>query len=341
MNRAPAVLLVAILCIALTWGVLSVFDASFETGGIYSAASSLRKDPAGTSVLFESLARLIPATERSYLPLERAHFSNRTLLVLGVPALQLAPGSVLEYRIVDQIARQGNRVVLSLETSLMDAAALQPLEKAWGLKFHNGETSDEPGIYFNAGPNWTVLRESRDGVDLIARRLGPGSVVLSASTSLFTNGGLASSPDTALLASIVGETEGVVFDETHFGIVESGSIMSLLRGFRLQGLLCGFLILGALFVWRFSFSFPPISRARQDRGMEGRRSSSGLIVLLRRNLSSGDLVSVCWQEWLKGTTRPLTPELRLRAEQELRNAGTQPTSALRNIHEILQRRRTD
>ena len=341
MTKAAAVLLVAILSLALAWSVLRVFDASFETGGIYPASSSLRKDPLGASVLFESLARLIPATERNYLPLERSHWAKRTLLVLAVAPPQLMPGKILDYRTIEQFARQGNRVVLALETAHIDADAFQFLEKPWGLKFERSGTPIEREVRFNPGPDWTVLPGSPDGADLIERRLGQGSLVLSTSTDMFTNGGLANSPDPLRLVSIIGEAEGVVFDEAHFGIVQSGSIMSLLRGFHLQGLLCGLLLLGALVVWKFSFSFPPAPRLSPRPRLEGRRSFSGLIALLRRNLSTADLVTACWHEWLKGATRPLLPDQRLRVEHELRNTASHPVVALRAIHEILYRRKTD
>ncbi len=75
--------------------------------------------------------------------------------------------------------------------------------------------------------------------------------------------------------------------------------------------------------------------------MEGRRSFSGLVALLRRNLSPADLAIACWQEWLKGAPRALQPGRRIQVEQELIAGGVQPTRALQNIHEILNRKRAD
>ena len=94
MGRPAALFVLAALSGAFVWSVLAVFDAGFESGGVYPAFSSLRKDPDGTSVLFDSVQRLAPATERSYLPFESVEWSHRTLLLLGARSEQLLPGTL-------------------------------------------------------------------------------------------------------------------------------------------------------------------------------------------------------------------------------------------------------
>jgi hypothetical protein len=117
--------------------------------------------------------------------------------------------------------------------------------------------------------------------------------------------------------------------------------MGLLRAFHLQGVLFGLLLPVALFIWKCSSSFPPVPRSGVRQGVEGRRSFSGLVALLRRNVGPANLAAACWQEWLKGAPRAPAAPRRLQVEQELITTCAQPLKALRNIHEILTRKRTD
>jgi hypothetical protein len=342
MTRTGSLLLLGALLVALAWSVLGMFSAGFEAGGIYPVFSSLRKDPEGTSVLFESIRRLAPTTERSYLPLASARWSGRTLLLLGAAPEQLLESTPLDRRVVESLALQGNRVVLALKSEIVASkAAIEGIQKAWGVKIQNAGTQDEPEIQFSANPDWTVVQGDREHADIIERAFGAGSLVLVASSTVFTNGALAESPDTGLLVTIMGASEGIVFDEAHLGIVEAGSVMKLVGALHLQGILFGLLIPVGLFVWKCSASFPPAARSGPTQHVEGRHSFSGLVALLRRNLASADLAVACWQEWLRGAPRALTPERQAQVEQELIVRGGQPLYALRNIHEILNRKRTD
>lgn len=342
MTRTGSLLLLGALLAALAWSVLGLFNAGFEAGGIYPAFSSLRKDPDGASVLFESISKLAPATERSYLPLASARWSGRTLLLLGAVPEQLVESAPLEHREVEGLARKGNRVVLALKPgALAGKDVVEEIQKAWGVKIQNAGTEDQPEIQFSADPNWTVLQGDREHADIIDRAFGAGSLVLVASSVMFSNGALAESPDTGLLVSIIGASEGIVFDESHLGIVEAGSVMKLVGALHLQGILLGLFIPVGLFVWRCSASFPPAPRSNSTQQIQGRHSFSGLVALLRRNLAPADLAAACWQAWLKGAQRVPSLERRARVEQELTASGAQPLYALRNIHEILNRKRTD
>jgi hypothetical protein len=342
MTRPAAFSLVIALAFVFGWGVLAVFDARFETGGIYPAYSSLRKDPDGTSAIFQSLQRLLPATERGYVPLEAAPWSDRTILLLGTRPDQLGPGAPLNLRLVESLARRRNRVIIALRPELQAGPdVVREIETTWGVKIEDAGAREAPDIHFRINPNWTVVRGDIEHADVVERPFGPGSVVLLTSSALFTNSALTESPDAGLFVSILGAGTGIVFDEAHLGIVESGSVMGLLRAFQLQGLLLGLLFLIALFVWKYSTSFPPAPRSRPAPLLEGRRSFSGLVALLRRNLGAADLASACWREWLKGAPRALPAEVRARVELQLVETAAQPLETLRRMHEILNRKRTD
>jgi hypothetical protein len=342
MTKPVAVGLLAALSIAFAWGVLSVFHARFEAGGIYPAFSSLRKEPDGTSVLFESILRLMPATERNYAPLETVQWSGRTLLLIGAHPGDLVQGAALDRRVLETLARKANRIVLAFtQRSWADTTVVDDIEKAWGVTIQKAGTKEAPEIDFSVKPEWEVLQGTRGHADVIGRVFGAGSLVLLASSEEFQNGRLANQPDADLLTSIIGPTNRVVFDEAHLGILETGSVMGLVRTYRLQGVLIGVLVPFALFVWKCSTSFPQPSPGRAGPRIEGRRSFSGLVALLRRNVRPKDLAGTCWEEWLKGAARPIPAHRRTRVEQSLSETGAQPLFALKNIHEILSRKGTD
>lgn len=106
----------AMLLIALSFlaGVLHLFEMRFERGDIYPSYSSLRSDPLGTKVLYESLNNMpgISAT-RNYKPLHKlSHNPPPSFLYLGVGAdMSISfPESDIEH--LESVIAQGGRFVI-------------------------------------------------------------------------------------------------------------------------------------------------------------------------------------------------------------------------------------
>lgn len=166
--------------------------------------------------------------------------------------------------------------------------------------------------------DWKTIYARAGKPVLIARALGRGSMVLVADSYLFSNEALRREPHAALLAWLVGPHSDVVFDETHLGVAESAGVMSLARKYRLHGLLAGMLLLAVLFVWHNAAPFlPPTFSARRARRaragdessyVAGRDSASAFVNLLRRNISRGDLLRTCFQEWNKTAPPTVKPD---------------------------------
>ena len=92
----------------------------------------------------------------------------------------------------------------------------------------------------------------------------------------------------------------VVFDESHFGIVEEPGVATLIRKYRLHSLALGFLLLAGLFIWKNSLSFVPLdSETTELPYVEGRDAVAGFVNLLRRNIPQRDVLKVCFTEWAK------------------------------------------
>jgi hypothetical protein len=69
------------------FGLIRLFVLRFEAGDVYPPYSSLRSDPLGIQVLYESVHALRPdGIQRSYVPLERIVFADgQAVLVCGLP----------------------------------------------------------------------------------------------------------------------------------------------------------------------------------------------------------------------------------------------------------------
>ena len=332
MKRSGSILLAALLAVVFAGGVLYLFHRQFSGGDVYPAYSTLRSDPAGAKLIFESLRGLPGVTvARSYLPLERLPDSDSTVLLLGLEPYKFAMQPASEMHASEEFAQRGNRLVFGMAEAVgHEPTRPAPLEKVWGVRF--GLAFDKEGrgeLYFAEAKNWEVVERNGTRPVAIERALGKGSVVLVADNRLFSNQSLvahalvrAVSPlrgtPTELLAQIIGPHHRIMFDESHFGIVESGSVVALARRYRLHGLALGLAIVAILFIWKNASSFPPAASAPREERVFGRTSVAGLVTLLRRHIAPDRLTAACFEEWKKSNARDVPPARRAQVEAALR-----------------------
>src|SRR5581483_4403542 len=81
--------------------------------------------------------------------------------------------------------------------------------------------------------DWKVQETWHDHPVRIERAWKRGSVVLIADSWMLSNDALSREPDAAALARLVGPNHTVVFDESHLGVFESGSVAGLMRRYHL------------------------------------------------------------------------------------------------------------
>jgi hypothetical protein len=154
-----------------------------------------------------------------------------------------------------------------------------------------------------------------------------------------------------LLAWLVGANRVVLFDETHLGVAEDPGIATLIRKYRLHGLVIGLLLLAGLFVWKNTIAFvPPYDEASAGPGgdaVAGKDSAAGFVNLLRRSIAAADLLPVCFAEWKKGR-RPGGADLDqktervavlLKEEQAKPARERDPAGSYRRISRILAERK--
>ena len=111
-----------------------------------------------------------------------------------------------------------------------------------------------------------------------------------------------------------GDSSHVVFDESHFGIVDSSGVATLMRQYRLHGLVVGLLLLAVLYIWKNSTSLvPPYADQKRDDTVAGKDAASGFVNLLRRNIPRSEVLGVCFAQWHKSaapTSTVSTPRQR-------------------------------
>jgi len=335
-SNARAGFLIVLLAAVFTYGLIRVFSIRFATGDVYPDYSSMKATPTGAKLLYDSLARTPGLTiSRNYSPLEYSDESRAGIFLLAIDATQFAGGPEPYLDPLERLANRGNRVVAAL-TWDDDAKPehAQELGKRWHVKL--GFDKGAKQLYFAEATDWRVL--DRDGPKILAieRNFQKGSIVLFADSRAFSNQAVAKLDRLDRISVAIGAETRIIFDEQHFGLTESGTVVGLARHFRLTGMAIGLALCAALFIWKNAASFPPPSGAATREALYGRTSMAGLNTLLRRHIKPVDLAAACWNEWLVSNGRDLLPERRARAEAILRDRGRQPLEAVRAIETVLQ-----
>jgi hypothetical protein len=148
-----------------------------------------------------------------------------------------------------------------------------------------------------------------------------------------------------LLAWLVGANRNAVFDEAHFGIVETSGVTTLMRKYRLHGVAAGLLLLAGLFIWKNSTSLaPPRAEEKNPAFVPGKDAASGFVNLLRRSLAPRDLLATCFAEWKKSAApsgkfppaKLQKAEAVFAAEQARPDRERNPLAAYQNISHALE-----
>lgn len=204
------------------------------------------------------------------------------------------------------------------------------------------------------GKAWRTIAVVEGEPVVVERPYGEGWVVLASDCYFASNEALWKGEDTTFLWWLIGGRGKVVFDETIHGSVEKGGMMKLIRRYRLHGFFGGLFIFLGLFAWASGSSLVPGSE-ETERGLigtgetvTGEDASSGMVQLLRRNVSSSELLEQCVGIWREGdggggTSVALTAEQEQKVEELLKMRRTKPklltvSDGYRSLVKVLSRR---
>jgi hypothetical protein len=199
-------------------------------------------------------------------------------------------------------------------------------------------------LFTSLATNWQIIYARGTNAVVMERHFGKGTVVFASDSFFVSNEALLRDRQAALLAWLVGPNQLVVFDEAHLGVIQEPGVATLMRRYRLHGVIAGLALLMGLFVWQNSFSLvPPPRPARGREFVTGRDSSAGFVNLLRRAIPAGEILKVCFEQWQKSIAgrRDLAPSRREQAKQivadELARTGLDrnPVAAYQQVSQIL------
>jgi hypothetical protein len=293
-------------------GLLSL--AHFTSRNSYPPFSSMSSDPKGTKLLFDSLSATGKvAVNRNYLPISDLHARNTLIFFLGVSPETLEAADDKMLAGLEALAQDRNLLAIGVTNNAFltreDQKKKTVLEKRWGVSIKSSKSHAE----LTADTTW---HPSSTGA--FEKNMGRGVILLLLNPQRLNNETLASNAHSRALASalLAGESN-VVFEETHLGLEESGSIAGLARRYRLQGLIAGVLIIAALFVWNRSVSFPPPNSFEQktDSLVAGADARSMFAGLLSRHLPAESLIGACVAEWNR-----VRPDRRITEYQVTKNS---------------------
>ena len=292
---------------ALSVACLSyVLSGDYSSGDIYPEYSTLRTDRTGSSALYEALTRAGLTTSRNYIPLASAPIRDADVLLLNVSEQELTETWL---KTLEALSKKNNRIVIALnpERFIMRAREKRSekadLEKRWGVSVM--ETGDDGPHYFEATPQWKVFRSENGKPVIVEKQFGSGTIALLTNPDPFSNVALREDRDLPLLSWAAGEKNKIVFDESHLGSVQQGTIVGLALQLRLQGLIAVLLTCALLFIWQSSVPFPPgpTSSQAQDFTLIGAGTSEALPNLLARHIARARLMKTCVAEWRRDRGR--------------------------------------
>lgn len=334
MNRGPYVLFAA-AALVFFGGLLQLANRELAGGAVYPEYSSLRADPDGGKLLFDALGKLPGVTvERNFLPLSSSQEQRAAVLLIGVVPQSL--NSASDFEPITALAFAGNRVVLAFHFERSLSELKTPLlEKYWDVL----TATDRSGprghpFFFRESKRWTALRVSGKKILAMERPFGNGSILLAAESAGFANSAVWSGRETDLISQAIGDYRRVVFDESHLGVAESGSVVTLARRFGLMGFAAGLGICALLFFWKSVAAFPPPAPVRAA-ARSGITAQAGLATLLRRHIAAKELPAACWRAWLE-TNRRSVDAARIERVEQILSEPAEPAVALRRAGAVLQ-----
>jgi len=182
-------------------------------------------------------------------------------------------------------------------------------------------------IFTNLPNSWQIIYARGTNPVVIERKFGSGAIVIATDSYFLSNEALLKDRHPDLLSWWVGPSKYVLFDEAHFGIVETQGVAGLLRKYRLHGLVVGLILLAVLFVWRNGVRFVPIGEEKQSHEyVAGKEAAAGFVNLLRRNIRKRDILNVCFEEWKKSSSQTVKNPRSKQAQAEalLQAESTRP-----------------
>ena len=352
--------LAIVLLVAFLYVLMRIAILPLESGEAYPAYSSLRADPRGTMALYESLAALSDLrVTRSFQPLPKLKGTTGTILLFGTRAGNAVAWSEEELKFYESLANSGARLVFAFlpeppetpgERKSRRALVTPHMAKRWHISIDAYEGSEDVREKAGSMPRetwaylepeeasaWKVLSDNDQGdAVLVSHDFGKGQILLLTNSYPLSNEGLRANRDVQLIEMLNGPNKQIVFDESHLGVTNTGSVGALIRRYRLTGAFAVLFLLGLLFLWKNSTSLLPQVAEPQAAVAAGADAQTGLVNLLKRSVPTTQLARACWDRWkdTRSLGRPVSDKRIQLAERELATVAG-PAVIYQKIQQIL------
>ncbi len=315
--------LAAVFLFSMVRSVLRRAETTFN----YPAYSSLNNGDEGTKAYFEALRRLGYKPSRNYQPLRKLEGAQADIFYAGPDLASFRYSDVQELEEFEHVAQRGARIIIAFDAdgvvgkpnvqapsnaSPKHPPAENTLKTRWGIQLAFVKRSVPKAAsefmsrvdlipvswHFSLwAKDWTAS-QIKDGSPLFLERgFGKGSILLIAESRLFTNRELLIHPDARVLAAAPGFRREIIFDESHLGLEDTGTVVGLAAAHGLQWMMVGFVVLAILYVWRSSTSFVPLAPARRDTAISGQDAHSALSNLLMQSVPKKSILGFVAEEW--------------------------------------------
>jgi len=299
--------------------------------------SSLREDPYGTSLLFDSYARAGYQVKRSQDEdslSDQSAGSTTAFFIGGYPYNDWEYGQGKLRNVGKFIGRleaflgRGGRIVL-----IQPAWKLKSESQGWEVenKWNNnpkdsGPTWISPDLrempagsemmylgadapWLKTNEHWTVLYaeptkadakpDTSGNVYMAIRRVGNGELIAASQEWFLLNETIKTRPNPVLLDFLTGGRPVIWVDETLHGLQQSQGVLWLVQRYRLQVALI--LFWAALLALLWSMSGNLVRRPRRDQIAQIVRQGEGAGVaarhLLQRSIPADHVVAECWEQY--------------------------------------------
>lgn len=276
--------------------VVTFEPESAEAFDFYSRASSPTNSPPGQKGATNSPPLSNKTNPKAKKPILEEEDEFKTVSIqdrwgIGFGTIDL----VKDENDVYQPERVKNRTDLSLPAT---------------LEWHSGI------VLTNLSKEWQKIYTRGLNAVVAERKFGHGSVVFATDSYFVSNEAMMKDRHADFLAWLVGPAKTIVFDEAHFGVVETSGVAGLMRKYRLYWLVGGLILLAALFIWKNSSSLvPPHEDEKPREYLVGKEAASGFVNLLRRNISAARLLEICFAEWKKSALSAKCSPARIQAAE--------------------------
>ena len=298
--------------------------------------SSLREDPYGTRLLFDSYQRAGYQVSRSQDEdsLSDQNASRTTAFLVGgrpsdwrMEKGKLRIGEQFRRRLEDFLARGGRVVLVAPVGHLKSDSQGWEVENKWNEKPHEARpawisadprttpagsenmyvAADAPWLQTDAA--WTTLYASATEIDsntdppnrvyMAIRKVGNGELIAASQESFLLNEAIKTRPTPVLLDFLAGGRPVIWVDETLHGLHQEQGVLWLLQRYRLQTAL--FLFWATLLALLWSMSGDLVRRPVRDQNVEIVRSGEEAGVaarrLLQRSIATEKVVAECWEQF--------------------------------------------